>query len=135
MEQKTKKIIVLVVATGCLVFAATITFFNHSRKAGGIESLKSGVMLWMKCGKTECGHEFQMDRKDYYKFSQQYIMNTPPMQCPKCQQKSVYHAYKCSKCENVFFAYMAKPDDFQDRCPKCGYSQEEVLRREPNKNR
>jgi uncharacterized OB-fold protein len=73
-----------------------------------------------------------MEKKDYFKYIQEHInpmsMTMPPLVCEKCGEESIYKAIKCEKCGAIFFDNVT-PDDFRDRCPKCGYSKTEEIRK------
>lgn len=102
-------------------------------RASGIEQLKRGVLYWVKCTNSECGHEWQMDRKDYFIYLRDHqdpmVLAAPAIECPKCGEASGYRAEKCEKCGTMFLRGSV-PHDFADRCPECGHSRTEVLRRE-----
>ena len=126
MERESKrKVILVVVAAVCLAVAGVTMFSSLRDGSGGIESLKSGVMFWMKC--KDCGNEWQIDRKEYYSFMEKdpLIMRTPAMQCPNCKEEGGYLAHKCPKCDNMFFDHAYRADDYGDRCPKCMHSEKE----------
>lgn len=101
--------------------------------ASGIEQLKRGVLYWVKCTNPECEHEWQMDRKDYFMYLRDHqdpmVLAAPAIACPKCSEASGYRSEKCEKCETMFLRGSV-PHDFADRCPECGHSRTEVLRRE-----
>ena len=79
-----------------------------------------------------------MDLKEYHTFIQKNADSSsflpPPITCKKCGEPSVYRAEKCAKC-GAIFERGTVPADFADRCPKCGYSQTEVNRREAAEER
>jgi predicted nucleic acid-binding Zn-ribbon protein len=52
--------------------------------------------------------------------------NNLPFTCPTCSQKTVFRAYQCAKCGNIFFLDDSK--DFPDTCPKCTYSKRKERR-------
>jgi hypothetical protein len=135
-KDRKKKVMFIVVAVICLTAAATIIYFSFGSgsKKRGLGSLESGVMFWMQC--TNCGKEWQIDRKDYYKFTQldPMLMVVPGMQCPGCGQEAGYLAHKCPKCGDMFFDHACGPRDFGDRCPKCKYSEIEDARKKRAKN-
>ena len=49
-------------------------------------------------------------------------MLPPPLKCPECGKEAAYTAMVCKKCGNVFSADEVAFDQYQDTCPKCGYS-------------
>ncbi len=98
----------------------------------GIEEIPSSDMVWVKCLDLNCGAEYQMRKRDYF----QYLVNhqdpmsimAPAIICNKCGSESVYRAEKCAKC-GLVFRRSSIPHDFADRCPECGYSTTEDMRK------
>ena len=43
-----------------------------------------------------------------------------PFVCPECDQKTVYRAYQCEDCGEIFFR--DHNQEYSDTCPKCNYS-------------
>jgi hypothetical protein len=135
MEESKKKPIMIAVIVVCLVVAGIITFARRSGGGGGIESIPEGKMVWVKCNNPECKTEYQMGEKQYYKAIQERLnpaamMSTPALICEKCGKPSVYKAEKCGNpsCGLVFLSNSV-PNDFADRCPKCGRSETEEIRK------
>jgi ribosomal protein L40E len=131
MEEGKKKMIMIVVIVACIAAAVIITVATHSGSSGGIESIKRGTaMYWVKCRNPKCENTWQMDKRDYFDYLEKHrvAMTAPPIVCPKCGEESGYRAEKCGKCEFVF-ERGSVPNDVQDRCPKCGYSASEELRK------
>jgi hypothetical protein len=60
-------------------------------------------------------------------------LGPPGIVCAKCSEASGYRAVKCEKCELIFIRGTV-PHDYADRCPECGHSKTEVLRKEARKN-
>jgi uncharacterized membrane protein YvbJ len=54
-------------------------------------------------------------------------LQTPALVCQKCGKESAFRSVKCEKCGNIFL--WGNPNDFNDRCPKFGYSEEEAKRK------
>ena len=112
----------------CLAAAGTITYKTRSK--GGIPKKFAKEMMWVKC--NECEAEYQINKLEYFTFLEKntkpWTMEKPPLVCEKCGEKSVYRAVKCEKCESIFEPGW-KSGDFEDRCPKCGYSKIEVDRK------
>lgn len=91
-------------------------------------------MIWVKCKNPDCGAEYQMGKREYFRYLQKNMdpakfMQTPALPCNECGQESIYRAVKCAKCGKVFFYGAAGRGDFADRCSECGYSKTEDLRR------
>jgi predicted RNA-binding Zn-ribbon protein involved in translation (DUF1610 family) len=135
MEESKKKPIMIAVIVVCLAVAGIITFARRSGGGGGIDSIPAGKMTWVKCNNPECKTEYQMEEKQYYKAIQERLnpaamMSTVALICEKCGKPSVYKAEKCGNptCGVVFLANSV-PNDFADRCPKCGRSEIEEIRK------
>ena len=127
MDDNRKKYTYIIIFIACLLAAAAITYWKKP-KTRGIESLKSGVMVLVKCMK--CSAEYQMEQKEYFTVYQEEaakIMGVPAMPCKECGEKGVYKAIKCESCGAVFFEG-AVSNDFADRCTECGYSKTEERR-------
>jgi len=52
-----------------------------------------------------------------------------PFTCPKCSRESVYLAYRCEKCGEIFFTSPTLGAQ-GDKCPKCGFSKTEQKSKE-----
>jgi len=135
MEEGKKKTIMIVVIAVCLVAAVVIGYkYTFAPTDAGIEVFK-GQQIWVKCNNPDCGAEYEMDKAEYFRQIEELalanppeMMQTPPLVCEKCGEKSVYRAVKCAKCGKIFFYGAAGTGDFPDRC-ECGYSQIEENRR------
>ncbi|MDT8304141.1 MAG: hypothetical protein RQ760_21845 [Sedimentisphaerales bacterium] len=136
MEESKKKLVMILVIVVCLGVAGAV-FFRGGSGSGGIEDIPDDEMTWVKCRNKSCNAEYEMGRKDYFKFQ---TANANPMgpapgiPCEKCGEPSVYKAEKCQNeaCGAVFFSG-AVPNDFPDRCPKCMQSATEELRNKRKK--
>jgi ribosomal protein L40E len=131
MEEGKKKMIMIGVIVVCIVAAVIITVATHSGSStGGVDSIKRGEMIWIKCRDPKCENAWQMDKRDYYEYIEKYRvgMVVPGIVCPKCGEKNGYRAEKCGKCEFVF-ERGSVPNALPDKCPKCGYSAMEELRK------
>jgi len=121
----------------CVVAAGTITWSTTRGKHNGIDSIPDDVTTWLKCRNPACEHEYQIPLREYYEnLEDETLMSgnggmtaAQPLICPKCGEPSVYKAVKCPMCGLVFETAW-KRGDFEDRCPKCGYSQIEKNRQE-----
>jgi len=102
----------------------------------GLDELKRGVKYWVKCVNSECGHMWQMDRKDYFQYLRQHqdpmSLAAPAIVCPTCSRESGYRAEKCQNC-GLVFVRGGIPHDFADRCPQCGRSKTEDDRKASRK--
>lgn len=107
-------------------------------RPGTIDSIPDDKMTWMKCNNPQCKAEYEMSLKGYYKSIQKRMdlrsLMTPALICKKCGKPSIYKAYKCGNpgCGIVFLSNSV-PNDFADRCPKCGRSETEEMRKERKK--
>ena len=147
MKENKKKAIMIVVVVACLVLAGVIIYKTSSESSGGIKSIKHGQMIRVKCNNPACKAEYQMDRKDYLESLQEYQLRlgrqhpSPmgisilPLVCNRCEEESVYKALKCENCEMVFFPGLGERGDFKDRCPECGYSKMEQMKRQTRRGR
>ena len=114
-----------------VVLAGLIFYMTHSASPGGIENLKHGELMWVMCNNPDCGEVYQIDKKDYFLQIEERMrvhpmsLQTLPLVCEKCGQESVFRAEKCGK---IFFSG-AVSNDFSDRCPECGYSKTEAIRK------
>ena len=136
MEDSRKKPIMIAVIVVCLGVAGAVTFLRSGSDTG-IEGIPEENMTWVKCRNPACNAEYQMSEKDYFKevIAKQRenptaMMSTPPLICEKCGKPSVYKAVKCGNpnCGAVFNENSV-PNDFPDRCPKCGRSETEEIRK------
>jgi hypothetical protein len=97
-----------------------------------VKSSKPSVMYWVKCSNSDCEHEWEMDRKDYFAYLKEHrdptSMAAPAVVCPECGKESGYRAEKCDKC-GLVFKRGSVPHDFADRCPSCSFSETEDRRR------
>ena len=78
MEENRKKYVYIIIFIACLASAAAIAYWSKPQSKG-IESLKSGVMIWVKCVKcgtgtwynsetgTECGSQIAPSKRDNMK--------------------------------------------------------------------
>lgn len=130
MEEGKKKIIMIGIIVACIVAAIVITVATQSGGGdGGIGSIKSGTMIWIKCRSPKCENAWQMDKKNYFEYIEKNRegMTVPGIPCPKCNEVDGYRAEKCPKCDTVF--ERAAGGDVADKCPKCGYSKLEELKK------
>ncbi len=101
MDDKTKKILLSVVAVVAVIVAGTITV--KSLSGGGNRNLDSFIdqnisdedMMPMMCRNPQCGHRGDMPRKEYLKETRRIAEETnardiPPLKCPKCGMDSYY---------------------------------------------
>ena len=138
MEESRKKLIMVSVITMCIGLAAAITYKTRHGRGGTIDDIPEGEITWVRCANKDCGAEYQMGKKEYFKEIQEHldpmVTTSPPLICRKCGEPSVYRAEKCEKCGQVFFRGSV-PNDFADRCPECGYSKTEASRRQRTEGR
>jgi len=57
-----------------------------------------------------------------------------PLTCPKCGKATLRSAMKCQKCGEVFVPFDER-GMFDDKCPKCGFSAAEELRKKEAEER
>jgi hypothetical protein len=134
MEDSKKKLVMVIVIVLCLGAAGAIFMGTGGGGGGSIDDISDEETTWVKCLNKSCNAEYEMGLKEYYK---QVTANANPMaptapaiQCKECGEMSVYKAEKCENPEcGIVFRSGAVPNDFPDRCPKCGHSATEELRK------
>ena len=123
MDEDKKKLIMIVVAIGCIVLAVGITFFTSSGGGGGRGSNSDIPMLCDSCGAV-----YEIDREEFReemrKLGPQMMMMRGPvvLQCKECGEMAAYRAMKCPECDEVFVLGDAGDEQYPDRCPGCGHS-------------
>jgi len=142
METDTKRRFMIAVAIVCIALAAAISYSTHPRlfhrHRNWLDSIPKDEMIWVKCANEECGAEYQMNRRTYFKslrespYFEDYDVD-PPLICKECGKASIYKAMKCEKCGGVFFP-VSVSKDWGDRCPACGYSKIEALKKAKTQN-
>jgi len=96
---KNRVYIAIIVVSVALV--GFIFYLTHSASFGGIESLKRGELIGVKCNNPDCSEAYQIDKKDYFLQIEERIrihtmsLQTPPLVCEKCGRESVFRAEKC----------------------------------------
>ena len=132
MEESRKKPIMIGVIVVCLIVAGLITFARRGGGGSGIDSISDDKMTWVKCSNPKCKAEYEMSEKQYFKELQQRFnpmaRTSPPLTCEKCGKDSLFRACKCPYCGTVFIRDSV-PNDLFDRCPKCGKSETEEIRK------
>ncbi len=110
-----------------------ITHPSASQEETGVGLVSEDEQVWVKC--TKCGQSYQMGLRQFFmeleaksKANSSSIPVLLPLKCTKCGQDGIRRAYKCSQCGEVFSMGSVR-GDFQDRCPKCGYSATETKRK------
>ena len=128
MAEGKKKPIMIGIIVGSIVLAGAITLMTRAPRGEGLKSIPEEKMMWMTCRNDTCGANYEMQMREYYrqreeiqKQSGAMSMSVPALICEKCSEESLYKAFKCQKCELIFEGG-AKRGDYEDRCPKCGYS-------------
>ncbi len=107
----------------------------NSPGSSAIESIPETDLTWVKCANPDCKAAYQMGKRAYFKYIEEHAdpmsPTAPPIVCEKCGEQSVFRAEKCMNpdCGHVFFRGTI-PNDFADRCPKCGYSETEERRKQ-----
>ena len=136
MEESKKKPVMIGAIIACLVLAGVITYkYSIGTEGPGTEAFK-GQSIWVKCTNPDCGAEYQMNKQVYFDSVEEIVrqssfsMETPPLVCKKCGEESIYRAEKCEKCGIIFFRGAAGRGEFADKCPECGYSISEELRKQ-----
>jgi len=140
MEESKRKMVMVIVIVVCLALAAVVAYRNYTKDSTTIKGIKRGTIFLMKCNNPDCGHELEIDKKDYIEWSKEQMdagaTRTPGMPCPKCGEESVFRAVKCPKCGTVFFYGRGGAEaEAPDICPECGYSETFEKMKERRKKR
>lgn len=118
------------VSVVCFALAGAITLKTIRAKRPNLERFE-GRTTWVKCRNPNCKAVYQMNLKDcldyIIKHKEPGSRTTPALICKECGEPSAYRAIKCEECGFVF-ELGSTPRDFEDRCPKCGYSKKEQER-------
>lgn len=127
MDEGKKKILLTVIIVACIALAVIITIATQ-RNTGGLDSIDSRDMIWLKCRNAKCEHTWQMNKKAFYEYANKHKvgLEAPPVPCPKCNEDTGYRAVKCEKC-GLIFERGSVPNAIADKCPKCGFSKIESL--------
>lgn len=135
MEASKKKTIMITIVVACLALAGAVTFSMRGTQKAGLEGVKAGEEMWLvKCSNPDCEVDYQIDKREYLETLAKRReelsmgMGSPPLICQECGKDSVYKALKCEKCNVTFFTGSVRRD-FKDRCPECGYSKIEEVRK------
>jgi hypothetical protein len=110
---------------------------NQKRKGqkvpGTIYSIPETKLTWVLCRNDECKAAYQMGLKEYFEYMQANanpMGPVPALTCKKCGKQSVFRAFKCTNPDcGIVFVAGSVPNDFHDRCPKCGHSETEEIRK------
>ena len=128
MEDGKKKSLMFVIMVVCFLAASVFVFLNLNGRTTNY--MPKGSQVWIKCNNSECNHAYQIDGNKYYKYIEDHTVGpfaVPAIECPECGQNTCYKANKCKKCETIFFDNYT--GGFEDRCPKCNYSELEEKRK------
>lgn len=118
---KSKNIIKIGIACFAIL-GALIVFSLSGSESSGIEHYQ-GQNIYLKC--VKCSAVKEMGKDEYFKIVQEEFNNEErPLECEQCGG-DCYRALKCSKCDNVFIRGSVR-NDYSDRCPKCGFSENEA---------
>ena len=119
-----------------MVLAGVVTVMTRSAGRKGPDSIPEEKMIWVTCRNEKCVANYEIPMREYYRQLEEAVKQSgtmtlmaPALICEKCNEESLYKAFKCLKCELVFEG-SAKKGQFEDTCPKCGYSDIERLRKE-----
>lgn len=126
-----KKTVLITLSVAALAGAALLTVRAFMGDATGIDKLK-GETVYIKCLNDKCGYVQEMDKAEYLALiHKEHGDIESGLKCPKCNGPAV-RAIKCPRCGLVFHKYSV-PNDFEDRCPGCGFSAIEQGRRKQAK--
>ncbi len=104
----------------------------QEEETAGISQIPADMTTWVKCRNPDCQASYEMNLRQFYTYLEEHgvpdSLLPPALVCRECNEKSVFEAFKCEKCDRVFEKGTV-PRDFEDRCPVCRYSKIEELRR------
>jgi len=134
MEESKKKPVMIIVIVVCLGAAGAIFWGTGGGSGDTIDSISNEEMIWVKCNNPACKAEYQTSKKAYFKYVEEHANpmapTAPPMVCEKCGEQSVFRAEKCMNPDcGIVFLRGTVPNDFPDRCPECGRSETEEIRK------
>lgn len=132
MDESKKKPVMIAIIVVCLVAAGAVFWGTRSGGGGSIDDISDDEMTWVICLNKSCNATYEMSLKEYYRFvtaNATPMGPAPALTCKECGEPSVYKAEKCQNpaCGFVFRSGSV-PNDFEDRCPKCGKSATEEIR-------
>ncbi len=124
-KEAMRNTIYAIVIVVCLTVAGVVVFTTRSssRNLG----VPSSQQTWVKC--MNCGDARQMALKNYWKQLRVRLSKgngSPSLPCLKCGKDAVIEAFKCAQCGEISRRQPAGAVAFDDRCPKCGFSQLEA---------
>ncbi len=105
-----------------------------SPRSRGINSISPEETIWVKCQNPDCKAAYQMGKRAYFKYIEEHAdpmsSSAPALVCKKCGKESIYRAEKCGNLDcGIVFLRGSVPNDFADRCPECGNSKTEKIRK------
>jgi predicted RNA-binding Zn-ribbon protein involved in translation (DUF1610 family) len=123
-----KNTIYAIIIVACLVVASVVIFTTRSgsRNVG----VPNSQLTWVKC--LTCGDTRQMSLKGFWKqqraemSARDNAMPSPCVTCAKCGKDTLAEAFKCPKCGVISRKGSLGLMEYDDRCPKCGFSQVEA---------
>lgn len=110
-----------------LFVIAGIIFYVTSGGGNNTQNLKKTSQP-MLCTNLQCNAEFKITLEEVREASSKMDVMGGGFLCPVCGKESSQIAEKCPYCEHTFIPYPS-PGDFRDRCPKCGKSKMEEMRK------
>ena len=124
MDEAKKKQFKIGIIVACLVLAVIILITTWPKSAGG--PIRSKDAIQMLCVNEECNAQFELSQEEYKRLimakgRRMVTMGPQAFTCTECAEESAYTATKCKEC-GLIFTLNPGGDDFQDRCPECGYS-------------
>ncbi len=109
--------------------------YDYAKNGQYNKAISDDKMTWVKCNNPKCKAEYQMSEKEYFKSMEERFnpmaRTVPALTCEKCGKDSLFRACKCVNpaCGVVFFRDSV-PNDLFDRCPECGHSETEDIRKQ-----
>ncbi len=119
-----KNTVYAIIIVVCLATAGGIIF--TTRSASQNVGIPSSQQTWVKC--LNCGDAHQMALKNYWKQlgAKMSAKKGMLLTCTKCGKDAVVEAFKCPKCGEISRKGSMGATGYDDRCPKCNFSQLEA---------
>ncbi len=122
MEDDKKKQVMIGIVIVCIVLAVGITLYNST--GGGSGANRKILILCSECGESSELSTEELTEK------MQPMGAASGLTCPGCGKDAARMATKCKSCETVFiqdFQAAFTGGGYPDKCPECGYSEEEKM--------
>lgn len=144
MQEKQLKIALLVSVAVTVLLVAGFVIETLSSSGGGSEirdAARAGG-IWMLCDNPDCEAAYEVTPEEFAELMKSKgpitlgpgVMSRLTFLCKECAQETAYRGMECPKC-GVLFVKEPVVGDYADRCPECGYSAIEEIRRNKTKKK